>query len=267
MLEKNLQQLGLPENAVKILFRLLEYGSSSARQLAENLGIPRPSVYDYLKILSEQGLVTERTEDNKKIFQIDNLRHLPELVQTKIDQLQQVKKELKSTLPNLLKQTASFEPKIKFFSGVEGIKQILKDLLWYEKIETLTMWPINEMIDLLGRDYLENLNRRRIRQQIAIKGIWPADKKVDLKYHPYLGVGSKHLRQLRIAPEKMTWEMSYWLYADKVAFISGKEECFGFLIHSKSFANLIKAQFEVIWRLSKPVKPEPQYTDDFLQTI
>lgn len=129
------------------------------------------------------------------------------------------------------------------------------------------MWPISEMINLLGRDYLENLNRRRIRQQISIRGIWPADKKVDLKNHPYLGVGSKHLRQLRIAPEKMTWDMSYWLYADKVAFISSREECFGFLIHSRSFANLIKAQFEVIWKLSKPVKPEPQNTDEFLKTI
>jgi hypothetical protein len=37
--------------------------------------------------------------------------------------------------------------------------------------------------------------------------------------------------------------MSYWLYADKAAFISSRRETFGFIIHSKDFAELIKAQF------------------------
>ena len=39
--------------------------------------------------------------------------------------------------------------------------------------------------------------------------------------------------------------MSYW-YADKVAFISSRQETFGFVIHSRDFAEMMKAQFEVI---------------------
>ncbi len=65
----------------------------------------------------------------------------------------------------------------------------------------------------------------------------------------------------------MTWGMSYWLYEDKVAFISSKDESFGFVIHSKDFSNLIRSQFDIIWKLSKPIKPQPQHTDPFLKTI
>ena len=49
----------------------------------------------------------------------------------------------------------------------------------------------------------------------------------------------------------MTWDMGYWMYEDKVAFLSSEKEGFGFVIHSKDFANLIKVQFEEIWKVSK----------------
>ena len=82
-----------------------------------------------------------------------------------------------------------------------------------------------------------------------------------------MGVGKGFLRELRLAPKTMSWNMSYWLYADKVAFISSRAESFGFLIHSRDFAELIKTQFETIWPLCKPIAPQPQYTDRFLATL
>ena len=61
--------------------------------------------------------------------------------------------------------------------------------------------------------------------------------------------------------------MSYWIYADKVAFISSKKEGFGFIVHSRDFAGLQKVQFDEMWRVSDPIKPEPKYTDAFLGTV
>lgn len=116
------------------------------------------------------------------------------------------------------------------------------------------MWPISEMVDILGREYIADLNRRRIRQKISIRGVWPRDKSVDLKEHPFLGIGKGHLRELRFAPKEMIWNMSCWLYADKVAFISSRQEFFGLVIHSKDFVELQKAQFEVIWKKIKTDK-------------
>lgn len=267
MLKKVFQEIGLSDNANRIFMRLLESGPTPARRLAENLNIPRPSVYDNLKILIKHGLVVEREEENKKVFQIDNIRNLQIILKDKINYLTNQEKETKNILDNFSKNSNNIEPKIKFYSGIDGIKQVLKDMLWYENIETLTMWPISEMIEILGKEYLADLNRKRIRQNISIKGIWPQDKAVNLKEYPFLGVGKRHLRELRLAPKNMLWNMSYWLYEDKVAFISSRQEGFGFVIHSKDFSELIKTQFEVIWKISKPIKPESLHTDPFLKTV
>lgn len=260
MLNEILKELNLPETARRIYLRLVEGGPVSARQLAEYLSIPRPSVYDNLKVLIALDLVVEHEEENKKMFSADDAQNLSRLLNEKVDSLKAKEKELKKMLPKLKKETKSFEPKIKFYSGAEGIKQVLKDMLWYENIETYTMWPISEMVDT-------DLNRKRIRRNISIKGIWPQDKAVNLMENPFLGVGKKHLRELRLAPKGMSWDMSYWVYDDKVAFISSKQESFGFVVHSRDFAELTKAQFEQIWKISKPIKAQPQYTDEFLKTV
>ena len=267
MIKKILNDIGLPDNASRIYMRLLEIGHSSARQLAENLNLPRPTVYDTLKLLIKNSLVVEKEEENKKIFGIDDIKNLQNLITSKIDLLKSNQQKIIETLPELKLGFKSLEPKIKFYSGTEGIKQVLKDLLWYENIESLTMWPISEMVKILGAEYLENLNIRRIRQKISIRGIWPQNKSVNFKDYPFLGAGKGHLRELRLAPKGMNWNMSYWLYADKVAFISSEQEYFGFVVHSRDFAELMKSQFEIIWKLSKPIKPQPQYTDVFLEKV
>ena len=87
---------------------------------------------------------------------------------------------------------------------------------------------------------------------------------VELENYPFIGVGKEHLRQLRIAPEKMTWNMGHAIYDDKVAFISSKKEAFGFIVHSQDFADLMRVQFEEIWDISKPVKYESKLPNSFL---
>lgn len=253
--------------AYQIYMKLLESGASSARTISINLGIPRPSVYGHLKILVQIGLVDECDKDNIKVFQVGNSEKLPQIISEKIKKLEGNLTMAQTLLPTLIKKTKSVEPKIKSYSGPEGIKEILKDLLWNNDIETLTMWPISEMIHLLGKDYLEDLNRKRIRRKISIRGIWPHNKKVNLKSYPFLGIGPKHLRELRIAPKEMDWNMSYWLYGDKVAFISSHEETFGFVVTSRDFVSLMKSQFELIWKMSKPIKAKTVNTDKFLDSL
>ena len=268
MLKKKLfEDLGFSENAHRIYVHLLENGTATARTLSENLGIPRPSVYDTLKILIEKGLVIERNEENKKRFQVDDVKNLPRLLKERIENLSEEKREVDEMLPKLLKQIVSVEPKIKFYSGVEGVKQVLNDMYWYKDIDTMSLWPIREMIDVLGVDFFNALNRRRIRQNVSIRAIWPDDKKVSFKKYPFLGTGNKHLRSLRIAPKGLSWDMGYWIYADKVAFISSRKESFGFVVHSRDFAEMLKAQFEVLWRQSSTVQSAPKDTEEFLKSV
>lgn len=262
----SLISVGLPLPSAKLYVRLLEVKRASARELAEHLGMTRPSVYDNLKFLLERGLITEIDEDNKKIFYITDRQSLTGFIDESIESLSKERKALIEVLPTFSSAEAG-APSIKSYAGVEGVRRILTEMLWYRDIETLTVWPTRDMAEMLGDEFLADLNRRRIRRNISIRSIWPSGEAVSLKNYPFLGVGAGHLRERRLAPKGMRWSMSYWQYADKVAFISSHKESFGFVVQSKDLVSLIKVNFEALWQLSKPTEPQPNYTDAFLETV
>jgi sugar-specific transcriptional regulator TrmB len=250
MFTKIFLELGLSDLTQKVFSELVSRGPTPARMLADRVGIPRPSVYDHLKILIQHGLVTEKVEDGKKLFCMDDLKNIQELIEDKITTLQAEKKKFDASLSQLLKKTAFIEPQVKFYSGKEGVKQVLNHIMLNRNIETVLMWPMSEMMKVLGPEYLEELNDKRVKRNIFLRVIWPRDKRLDTKKFPYLGTGDDHLRELRFAPEGMTWEMGYWMYEDKVAFLSSEKEGFGFVVHSRDFAELMRVQFEQIWKIS-----------------
>lgn len=265
MIEKTLTELGFAENTIKVYQKLLELSSASARQLAENIGMPRPSVYDHLNALTEEGLIVELDENGKKVFQPSDTSHLKRLIKDKIEALELESKKIDEYLPT--QEGKAVEPKIRHFRGKDQVLKILSDLAWYENTEILSIWPMKEMLETFGDEYLENFNRRRIRNGNKLRIIWAKDKMVDIKMYPFLGVGEKHLRDLRIGPMNITWNMGHLIYEDKVAFISSRKEAFGFIVQSRDFAELMRVQFEVIWNISKPLDYAPPENDPFLETL
>ncbi len=265
MIEKILAELGFSPNTILVYNRLLELGNASARELAEKIGMPRSSIYDHLNILIEQGLIVEQDEDGKKIFQVNDIAHLKRLMRDKIEALELQSKNIDAYAP--LHHGKSVEPKIRHFKGAEQVGKILNDLYWYQNTEILSIWPMREMIAVLGTEYLENFNRKRIKNNNPLRVIWPKDKIIDIDEYPFLGISKKHLRTLRIAPMNMTWNMGHTIYEDKVAFISSRKETFGFIVQSKDFADLMRAQFEVVWGVSKPMKYTSPTKDTFLESL
>ena len=253
MFTKIFQELGLSEITQKVFSDLISKGPSTARQLAERVAIPRPSVYDHLKILIKKGLVMERSEEGKKVFMIDDVKNIPELLKDKISSLQAEKTKFEIELPSLLQKVAFIEPQIKFYTGKEGMKQVMNQIMLNRNIETELFWPMSEMMKVLGPEFLETLNKKRVERNIFLRAIWPAEQNIDTNKYPYLQSGEETLRDLRIAPKEITWNMGYWMYEDKVVFLSSEKEGFGFVVHSEDFANLIKVQFEQMWKISTPV--------------
>lgn len=265
-LEHSLTNIGLPSSSARVYMRLLEVKKASARQLAEYLGMSRPSVYDQLKILAKYGLVTEMGEGHKKMFHAEDTAQLMGYIQESIDSFAKERETIAALLPKYQDDTETSEPRIKSYVGAENIRKILNEMLWHDGVETYTMWPTHDMVEILGADYLAEFNRKRIRRNISVKSIWPKDESADQKRYPFIGVGKPHLRERRIAPRGAKWRMSYWLYADKVIFVSSKKEAFGFVVQSKDFSSLIKANFDIVWSVSEPVPPETG-ENPFLKTI
>jgi HTH-type transcriptional regulator, sugar sensing transcriptional regulator len=123
------------------------------------------------------------------------------------------------------------------------------------------------MIDVLSPEFFRYLNKTRIENNIYVRALWPEKQAVDVSKHPYLGVGKEFLREIRIAPPGIDCTMGYWIYGNKVAFISSRKEAFGFIIESAELVQLLLTQFDMIWGLSRPLKGDSDAAAEFLKEM
>ena len=137
-------------------------------------------------------------------------------------------------------------------------------MLLHQNIETLALWPIENMMDVMTEDFTHFHNAQRIKRNISIKVIWPNTQVSDMDKWPYLSVGKEFLREARTAPTDTDFKMGYWIYDNKAAFISSRAETFGFTIESTEFIALLKMQFDIIWNISKPFDFRSKAADIFL---
>jgi sugar-specific transcriptional regulator TrmB len=267
MIEQTLQKLGLRDEEIKTFLFLVENGEQTAGILAKKTGLSRPSLYGFVQKLQKLGLVIESQKNGVKTFIASPKEKVSAVFDEKISELEEGKNVMEKTYQEVLKMGVTVNPKFQLFEGKEGMKQVLKDMMLYSNIETKAYWPIQAMIEILSEDFFKKLNKDRIQQKLYTRAIWPQGQAVDIKKHPYLGAGGKFLREIRIAPKDIGFSMGYWIYGNKVAFISSKKESFGFIIESKELVEMLSSQFEVIWNLSKSLSGKGNEGEEFLKEI
>ena len=237
--------------------------------LATKVAVPRPSLYGFLKKLQAKGMVAQSLKNGVKLFSAESPAKIETVFNQQIESLQNKKKLYKEMLPEIEKVMPSkfLSPKFQLYEGNEGVKHVLKDMLLYRDIETQSYWPIKAMVDILSPDFFRYLNKERIKNNLYTRAIWPINQKIDIKKHPYLGVGEDFKREIRIAPKGVDFSMGYWIYKNKVAFISSRKESFGFIIESKELVDMLLSQFEIIWKMSKKIEVDPKNTKVFLDEM
>ncbi len=269
MINNILTTLKLTDEEIKTYWLLVETGESTAGNLAKKIGIPRPSLYGFLKRIQDKGMITQSMKCGVKTFIAEPPEKIGLLLQQQIEQLQNQQKLYQQLLPELKKHRPSkfLTPKFQLFEGVEGVQNALKDMLLYRDIETYALWPIKTMIDILTPDFVRYLNKIRLINNLWTWAIWPSKQAVDIKQHPYLGIGKEFKREIRIAPKEIELSMGYWIYGNKVVFISSRKESVGFVIESAELVEMLLTQFQVIWKKSKPVVVDPKDTALFLEEV
>ena len=119
------------------------------------------------------------------------------------------------------------------FEGKEEMKNIPRDLLLYRNIRGKSYWPIKDMFKSLGEGFFEEFNKERVRRGIYIDAIWPENQVIDMDDYPFMGTGGKFMREIRVAPKDINFSMGYWIYENKVSFVSSQKDNFGFIIAVK----------------------------------
>jgi predicted transcriptional regulator len=269
MLEGLLESLDLERQEIDIYCELLESGATTAGVLARKLGVARPTLYGILQRMHDKGVVARSLRHGVRSFMAETPQKLSQLFRKRIERLQNQHKQFVGYLPELEKKFGAqmVKPKFQLYEGVEGVQNILKDMLTYYDTDTFAFWPIKSMIGILSPDFFRYHNKERIRNNLYTRAIWPAQEVVSVKYHPYLGWGKEFKREIRIAPMEIQFTMGYWAYKNKVAFLSSKAESFGFVIESVELVTMLKAQFDVLWAISSPLPFDKKDVEGFITDI
>jgi len=246
-LEQDLKSIGLEEKEARVYLAALELGSANIQELTKKSNIKRSTVYEMLKNLKELGLISETTKGKRKLFLAAEPEKLKRSIKAKEQLLNEMLPELKS-LSNL----GSVKPKITYYEGREGLREIWRDALKIKSKMTYWIAPIQDVVETVGEDFLNKYIEERTKKGIWIKTIHITSKIFpDYKYIDPTTY-EKTLRQVRFTPAEMNIQNTIAIYDNKVAIINSRKEGFGFIMESNDYAETMKVFHDLLWNISKP---------------
>ncbi len=123
-LSKLLEAFHLKSKEAQLYLALLELGEASAPQIAAKAGIQRTNFYDLIPKLLTLGLAKQTTRGKKQFFSALDPEEFVKLEERRLEQLKQALPELKA-----ITNTATEKPRIFFYEGANGVKQVYENML------------------------------------------------------------------------------------------------------------------------------------------
>lgn len=247
LLENELKHIGLNEKEAKVYLAALELGPTNIQNLTKKSGIKRSTVYEMIKSLKNSGLMAETIKGKRKFIVAAEPENLKKGLKEKEKLLSEIMPELKS-----ISNVGFVKPKITFYEGKDGIREIYRDTLKSKNKMTLWFSPIKSMLETIGEDFLNHYVEKRTEKGIWVKSVYITQERVtDYKYlQPE--TFEKTLRKIRFTPPDITIKNTICIYDNKVAIMSSRKELFGFVIESDDYANMMKVFHDLLWNISKP---------------
>jgi len=249
---------GLSDKGAAVYVATLELGHGTVSQISRKAGINRTTGYDILSSLTSEGLVEISGKEPKQEYVAESPDNLLKLLDKKTESLNKKILELeaktqkaKAFVP-LLKtiQKVGDRSTVKFYEGVEGLKQVYEDTLTsHEKIRAFA--TVEYMHDTLG-NYFPAYYKRRAGKGIAIKTILPnTPLSAERATHD-----KEEARESTLVPaDRFTFSPEINIYDNKTMIASWREKL-GIIIESAEIADAMKKIFELAWIGAKQVEKE-----------
>ncbi|HWL54770.1 MAG TPA: helix-turn-helix domain-containing protein [Chthoniobacteraceae bacterium] len=236
-----LRELGFNGRKAHLYQVLLRLRSGSATELARAAGLKRTTVYDLLDELAADGLAVISFAGRKRVYTAlhpDNLQLRLERQRTLLDDL----------LPdlNLLFNQSPRKPRIRYYDGVQGVRQFHEELLQTPAKEYFYFGSMSSLVGVVGRRYLKSFVTKRVARKIRAHAIRIREQEID---ESHLLPGDENYREVRyisLPPDEQVVNMT--LYDDKVAIVASAEEGYALIIESHGLFTLLKVIWNYLWR-------------------
>lgn len=243
--QKQLEDLGLSPNEVKVYLASLELGAATAQQIAAKAAVVRPTAYVAIGGLVKRGLMSSHTRGKKQFFQGERPEVLLNFIENEKKRVISNEEKLRTIIPKLhaLVSVIGVRPEVGFYEGVEGLEAMRSILFAGKATELFVIGSPEKYAKSIPEESVCIQNARLERSHIKIKQIVLFDKK-----KPKKAVGKSDWRYLKVS------ELEYGeaaIFGDYVALIVYLEKPYGFLLKSKEIARVLKRMFDAAWISSK----------------
>lgn len=257
-LHNYLLNLGLRSDEVAIFQALLDGGQQTAAQISERSAIAKTTVYRRLASLRKLGLVEQTLSDFTTLYRLAHPSRLNLVVLEKEHQLAQLKELLPSISQLIGVGQIQADPttEVRFFKGVEGVKQMTWNIL--AGSGDLCGYSFRVFSEL-GEDFAREWSSHFVRSGRTARDLY-SDAYVDSL--DQFGKAAKNSQkswwrnwQSRyIAPALLDIQHQQDIFDDVVAIYNWHEgEVFGVEIHNRQVAQLQRQLFELAWTASASV--------------
>ena len=238
--KEQLQQAGLLESEIKIYLYLLSQGFSSPPQIARSVKIARPNLYGILDLLKEKGLLKEQKKGKRKIYFAADPSVLTQTLEARIEGLKQILPDLRA-----LYMAQKNKPSIKFYEGVEEVKEIFYEML--EAKDVLGVSSTKKLYDVFGWDFFRKYISEMAKRRIFLRDILTQDSINTSARVPITTM--KAMYETRLLPKNIEHlPVDVLVWGDKVALISTETPVFGTLIKNQAIASVMRIMFYLSWR-------------------
>lgn len=257
---KELENL-IGEKESKIYLSLIESGPETISEISQDSGIPRSTIYLLIETLIEKGLVTKTSRGKKTLYVPENPDYLVTVAKNMQKEINQTVFELGRVLPEMkaIHKKNQVKPIVKYYEGLEGIRQILEESLNYPELLFICSGydnPIEENLETY-LDYQEKQIKEKNISCYSILGKSPVysrdeykDKfgsaKWHIKYYPdYIKIPFDDLTaNVRVEFDNPHTEKL--IFGNKVVLIS-YEHLNVVVIENKQISDFERGSFFMLW--------------------
>jgi HTH-type transcriptional regulator, sugar sensing transcriptional regulator len=247
-IEQVLKNLGLQDKEPDIYLALIKTpGAQPASVIAARANLNRTTVYKTLVRLVSKGLVTKTQRHGSTcFFAEDPENRLKILIDERQRQLGEINQSVMEALPLLTMNEDSLDnlPKIRYYEGIEGIKQIYEAVLKTGE-DVYRYGDIAKIYEALGI-YTDEYIKKRTEVGITTYAIMPYHEDELKKSKKNV---EEHREVLYIPYKIFPIDGEVRIFGDKVAIISlRKESPIGVIVESQTIAKMFYYIFMLTWK-------------------
>ena len=245
-LKNELENIGLTDKEAKIYLASLELGPTNIQKIVGKSGIKRSTVYENLENLKEKGLVQITTKGKRRLYLAAEPENLLRTIKEK-------EKALKEILPLLrsINNVGFTKPKITYYEGREGIREIYMEALKSSTKSADWISPMANLLEASGEEWMAKYVELKVKLDYRIRSVHISDNINEQYKYQDPSTFKKTLRDVRFSPEGANIPSTIGIYDNKVAVISSRKEGFGFIIESEEYARSMRELYGLLWSASK----------------